>query len=165
MSRRHVWIACVMAIAVLLGVFLLRPGDEDQIRKTLDRFLHALTIKDQDNVVARVGRLRSELREAASDDIAVTVPDLNVQLVGRPALVERATAAQSLYQSASAEFTRLTIKIDDARKSARVDGVVVVTGVRGGQRKIDTRDVHLLLRNDGGWRITSLDVMPEGEAR
>jgi hypothetical protein len=30
--------------------------------------------------------------------------------------------------------------------------------MRGGERKIDKRPVHFLLRNDSGWKITTIDV-------
>jgi hypothetical protein len=30
--------------------------------------------------------------------------------------------------------------------------------VRGGERRVDKRAVHFLLRQDGGWRIMAVDV-------
>jgi hypothetical protein len=39
-----------------------------------------------------------------------------------------------------------------------VDGVALVTAIRGGERKVDKRDVHFLLRKDGAWKVSTIDV-------
>jgi hypothetical protein len=52
------------------------------------------------------------------------------------------------------------IEIDPAATFAKVDTTAVVTAVRGGDREADKRDVHVLLRKDGGWKIDTLTVTP-----
>ncbi|MDB4943513.1 MAG: hypothetical protein JWP97_3047 [Labilithrix sp.] len=146
----------VVALAAWLAFF--RPSDEDQIRKTLDRFARALEVKRDDTVLSRGGRVKSQLKELVTDDVHVDVPDLNVRVTGRGSLAENATAAGLAFTSADASFTSLTIKLDDAHTTAKVDGTVVVRGDRNGDQRVDKRSVHLLLRRDDGWKITTVDV-------
>lgn len=148
--------AVVAAVAVWLTAF--RPSEEDRVRKVLDRFAKAVQVKPDDNILARTGRLRSELKETVTDDVYVDVSDLNIRVTSRAALVENATKAGLVFQSAECTLTSMTIKVDEASSTAKVDALAVVTGDRGGERKTDKRPVHFLLRKDGNWRITTIDV-------
>jgi len=49
---------------------------------------------------------------------------------------------------------------EDFVMKTKVDALAVVTGERGGERRVDKRPVHFLLRKDGDWRITTIDVAP-----
>lgn len=152
--------ACAFVAAVVLWFTIFRPSDEARIQKTLDRLAKAVSVKADDNVLARAGRLRSELKEITTDDVSVDVPEISLRVFGREKVVDGATKAQMVFNSAAVELTGMTIKIDDAKTMAKADGIAFVTGDRGGERKIDKRDVHFLLRNDDGWRVTTIDVRP-----
>ena len=153
--------ACAALAAVTLYFTVFRPSEDDRVRKVLVRFAKAVSVKPNDNILARAGRLKSELKETVSDDVYVVVPDLNVRVASRAALAEDATKAGLVYQSADCELSSMTIKIDDSATSAKVDALAIVTGSRGGDRKVDKRPVHFLLRkDDGDWRITTIDVAP-----
>ena len=95
-----------------------------------------------------------------TDDVYVDVPDLSIRVTSRAALVEDATKAGLVFQSADCSLTGMTIKIDESASSAKVDALAVVTGERGGVHRVDKRPVHFLLRKDGDWRITTIDVAP-----
>lgn len=159
-SKLGIGAACALVAAVVLWFTIFRPSDEARIQKTLDRLAKAVSVRANDNVIARAGRLRSELKEVASDDVSVDVPDVSLHVSGREKVVDGATKAQMVFNSAAVELTGMTIKIDDAKTVATADGLALVTADRGGERKIDKRDVHFLLRNDDGWRVTSIDVRP-----
>jgi hypothetical protein len=150
---------CAALAAVALWLTLFRPSEEDRIRQTLARFAKAVAVKPDDNVLARAGRLKSELKETVADDVFVDVPDLGIRTSTRVALVEGAMKASMVFASAECELTGLTIKVDEAATAAKVDALALVTGVRGGERKVDKRPVHFLLRKDeGAWKITTIDV-------
>ena len=150
--------ACALLGVIALWLTVFRPSEEDRIRKTLGRITKAVAVKSDDNPLARMGRLKSELKETTTDDVFVTVPDFDVRVTNRTTLVEAASKAPAVYSSADVELTGLTIKVDDAATTAKADAIAVVTGERGGERKIDKRDVHFLLRKDGEWKVTTIDV-------
>jgi hypothetical protein len=124
----------------------------------LDRFAKGVAVKTDDNILARAGRVKTELKETVADDVYVDVADLNVRVTNRQALAEAAMKASMVFTSADCELTSMTIKVDDSATTAKVDALALVTGVRGGERKIDKRPVHFLLRKDGTWKITTIDV-------
>jgi hypothetical protein len=148
--------AAVAAVALWLTVF--RPSEEDRIRKVLDRFTKAVVVKQDDNILSRAGRVKSELKETVADDVYVDVADFSVRVTTRKDLADNATKVGLLYSSADCELTSMTIKIDESATTAKVDALAVVTGERGGERTIDKRPVHFLLRKDGSWKITTIDV-------
>ena len=150
--------ACAAIAAVVLGVTLTRPSEEDRIRQVLDRFAKAVAVKADDNILARAGRVKSELKETVADDVYVDVADLNVRVTSRQSLSDSATKVALAFSSADCELTSMTIKVDDSATTAKVDALALVTGQRGGERKLDKRPVHFLLRKDGAWKITTIDV-------
>ena len=150
--------ACAAVAVVVLVVTLTRPSEEDRVRQVLERFAKAVAVKEDDNILARAGRVKSELKETVADDVYVDVADLNIRVTNRQALAENATKASLAFTSATCELTSMTIKVDDSATTAKVDALALVTGQRGGDRKIDKRPVHFLLRKDGTWKITTIDV-------
>jgi len=161
MKKWAIVAACAAVAAIALYFTVFRPSEDDRVRKVLARFAKAVTVKPDDNILARAGRLNTELKATVSDDVFVVIPDLNIRVASRVALSENATKAGLVYQSAECDLTGMTIKIDDAATTAKVDALAVVTGSRAGDRKVDKRPVHFLLRkDDGDWRITTIDVAP-----
>jgi hypothetical protein len=158
MKKWAIVAGCLAVAAVALWLTVFRPSEEDKIRKTLDRFAKAVAVKQDDNILARMGRLKSELKETVTDDVYVVVPDFNIRVTSRATLVENAAKAGLVFQTADCDLTGMTIKVDDSVTTAKVDALALVTGTRGGERKVDKRPVHFLLRKDGAWRITTIDV-------
>lgn len=158
MKKWAIVAGCAAVAAVALWLTVFRPSEEDRIRKVLDRFTKAVAVKRDDNILSRAGRVNSELKETVADDVYVDVADFSVRVTNRKALAENATKLGLLYGSADCDLTSMTIKVDDSATTAKVDALAVVTGERGGERKIDKRPVHFLLRKDGTWKITTIDV-------
>lgn len=152
--------ACAVVAVLVLGFTLLRPSEEERIRKVIDRLAVAVSVKPNDNVLIRMGRIKSELKETVTEDVHVDVPDLNIRVSNRAQLAERATQAGLVFQSAQCTFVGMTIKVEDEAQVAKADALAVVTGERGGARRVDKRSVHFLLRKDGDWRVTTIDVAP-----
>lgn len=150
--------ACAALAVIVLGVTVFRPSEEDRIRKVLTRFTAAIAVKPDDNPLARMGRIKSTLKETTTDDVFTTVPDFNVRIADRASLAENAGKIGMVYQTADCELTGMTIKVDESATTAKVDALAVVTATSGGERKTDKRGVHFLLRKDGDWKITSIDV-------
>lgn len=158
MKKWAIVAGCAAGAAIVLWFTFLRPSDEDRIRDVLNRFAKAVAVKRDDNVLARAGRIKSELKETVSDGVYVDVADLSIRVSNRKDLADKAVQAAGVFSTASCELTGMTIKVDDSKTSAKVDALAIVTGERGGERKIDKRSVHFLLRKDGTWKITTIDV-------
>ena len=158
MKKWAIVAGCAAVAAVALWLTVFRPSEEDRIRKVLDRFAKAVAVKENDNIIFRAGRVNSELKETVADDVYADVADFNVRITNRKDLAENATKAGLMFTSADCELTSMTIKVDDSATTAKVDALALVTGARNGERKADKRPVHFLLRKDGGWKITTIDV-------
>ena len=158
MKKWAIVAGCAAVAAVALWLTVFRPSEEDRIRGVLDRFAKAVAVKRDDNILSRAGRVNSELKETVADDVYVDVADFNIRVTNRKDLAENATKAGLVFTSADCELTSMTVKIDDSATTAKVDALALVTGERGGDRKVDKRPVHFLLRKDGTWKITTIDV-------
>jgi hypothetical protein len=158
MKKWAIVAGCAAVAAVALWLTVFRPSEEDRIRKVLDRFAKAVAVKKDDNILSRAGRVNSELKETVADDVYVDVADFSIRVTNRKDLAENATKAGLMFSSADCDLTSMTIKVDDSATTAKVDALAVVTGERGGERKVDKRPVHFLLRKDGSWKITTIDV-------
>lgn len=150
--------ACMLAATITLYFTVFRPSEEDRVRWTLERFVKAVAVKQDENPLARMGRLKNVSKETTTDDVFVSVPDYDVRIANRIALVDNAGKIGLLYQTAECELTGMTIKVDEAATTAKVDATAIVTGSVGGERRVDKRGVHFLLRKDGAWKISSIDV-------
>lgn len=151
---------CVVVALITMWFTVFRPSEEDRIRKTLDRFTKAVAVKSDDNPLARMGRLKSETKDTTTDDVFVTLPDYNVRISDRASLVDNAAKIGLFYTTAECDLTGMTIKVDEAATTAKVDATAVVTGTVSGEKRVDKRGVHFLLRKDGDWKISSIDVAP-----
>lgn len=158
MKKWAIVAGCAAIAGVALWLTIFRPSEEDRIRQVLERFTKAVMVKRDDNILSRAGRLKSELKETVTDDVYVDVTDFNIRVTSRAALVENATKAGLVFTTADCELTGMTIKVDESATTAKVDALAIVTGERAGERKIDKRPVHFLLRKDGSWKITTIDV-------
>lgn len=150
--------ACALIAAVVIWATVFRASEEDRIKETLGRLVKAVIVKEGDNIITRTARIKSELKEVVDDDVRVDVPDLHVSSTGRAAVVEKSAQAGVVFSSADCELTNMRIQIDEGTTTAKVDALATFTGVRGGERRIDRRDVHFLLRKGGQWRVTTIDV-------
>jgi len=158
MKKWAIVAGCAVVAAVALWLTVFRPSEEDRIRKVLDRFTKAVAVKQDDNIISRTARIKSELKETVADDVYVDVADFSIRVSTRKDLAENAVKAGLVFSSADCELTSMTIKVDDSATTAKVDALALVTGERGGERKVDKRPVHFLLRKDGTWKITTIDV-------
>jgi hypothetical protein len=161
LKKALVALGCALVAAVALYFTFFGDSDEERIRKVLSRLAKTVAVKKDDNVLSRTGRIRSELGAIVDDDVRVTVPELSVRSNNRKQLEDDAARAGLLYAEADCEFANVTIKLDEGATFATADGAALVSGIRGGERRVDRRDVHFLLRKDGAWKITSIDVLPQ----
>jgi hypothetical protein len=161
MSKRWGVIAgCLVVAGVAVWLTLFRASEEDRVRATLNELAKIVAVKEGDTLLSRLARLRSRLPEVVDDDVRVNVAELRIDVTGRRQLEEDAAKAGLVFQSADCAFTNLTIRVDPGGVLATVDGLALVTANRGGERKVDERDVHFLLRKDGDWKISTIDVAP-----
>jgi hypothetical protein len=158
MKKWTVVAACALVASIVIWMTVFRGSEEDRIRDTLNRLVKAVMVKEGDNLISRTVRIKSELKETVDEDVRVDVPDLHISSTGRAALVEKAAQAGLMFTSADCELTQVKVMVDEGATTAKADAVAVFTGVRGGDRRVDRREVHFLLRKDGQWRVTTIDV-------
>lgn len=153
--------ACLLAAGVALYLTFFRDSEEERIRKVLTELTRMIEVKDGENVLGRTARLRSKTQDLVEDDVRVTLSERSLDVRGRKDFEDNATRLGLLYQKASCELTRVKVRVDPNAATgsiATVDADAVLTAVRGGERKADRRAVHFLLRKDGGWRVSSIEV-------
>jgi long-subunit acyl-CoA synthetase (AMP-forming) len=153
-------VACAVVASVALCLTFFRTSEEERIRKVLDELTMVVAIKEGDTILSRTARVRSGLQPIVDDDVRVNVAELNIDVRGRAKLEEDAIKVGLLYRSADCDLTNVRIKLDPQATVATVDAVARVTASRGGERQVDERDVHFLLRKDGDWKIRTIDVAP-----
>lgn len=158
MKKRAVAIGCALIAAVAIWLTFFRASEEDRIHETLGRLVKAVMVKQGDNILSRTARIKGELAETVDENVRIEVPDLAISTTGRQKVVEKAAQAGLVFTSADCELTNTKIAIDESATTAKVDAVALFTGVRGGSRRVDRRDVHFLLRKDGDWKVTTIDV-------
>jgi hypothetical protein len=151
---------CVVVACAVLGFTFFRDSEEERIKKVLVELAKTVMVKEGDTLISRTARLRGRLPELVDDDVRVNVPELSVDLRGRPRFEEEATKAVLVYTSADCDFASLQIKVDPASTTATVEAVAVVSGTRAGERRTDKRNIHFLLHKDGGWKVSTIDVAP-----
>jgi hypothetical protein len=148
----------MLVASVAIGVTIFRSSDEDRIRAVLGELVKIVMVKEGDTILSRTARLRSRMKEVVDDDVRVNVAELALDVRGRNKLEDDAAKVGLFYQKADCDFSNLSIKVDPAGTVATVDAVALVTANRGGERKVDRRDVHFLLHKEGDWKITTIDV-------
>ncbi len=166
MKKWVVALLCVAVGAVALGVMFFRTSDEERIRKVLVDLAGTVAVKEGDTLISRAARVKGKLPELVDDDVRVNVPELSVDVRGRRKLEEDAMRVGVLYQKADCELASVSIKIDQSdgeSTTATADAVAIVTATSGGERRVDRRDVHFLLRKDASWKIATIDVAPRRE--
>ncbi len=154
--------ALALGLCVLASVsfLLLRDSAEQQIVKAFTRSAQTVAVKSGDTPVSRLARINGVFSETMGDYVSVSVGELGIAVSGRRRAAEAGAHAGSVYQSAQVEILRTDVRIDESKKNARLTASVAVSGSVGGERRLDTREVNAVLRNDDGWRITSVEVLP-----
>ena len=158
MRKWAVVLGCAIVAGIALWLTFFRASDEDRIRKALGELTKIVAVKEGDNLLSRMARLRSRTKDVVDDDVRVNIPELHMDVRGRHKFEEDAARAGLMFQSADCELTRTSIRVDPGGTVAQVDAVALVTAVRGGERRVDKRDVHFLLHKDGDWKISTIDV-------
>jgi hypothetical protein len=152
---------CLLVASVALYVSFFRSSDEERIRAVIVELARIVSVKEADTVLSRAARVRGGMKNLVDTEVRVNIAELGLDIRGLRSFEEDAIKAGLMYQSADCEFASVTIKIDESRTTATADAVALVTANRGGERKADRRDVHFLLRKDGDWKITTIDVAPK----
>jgi hypothetical protein len=159
--------AAAVGLAAAVYFAFFRPSDEDRIKSQLSKLSEAVEVKEGGgNPVFRKAHLDDAFEKIFDEDVRVSIPDLSTMKSGRAGLVALALQASVWARSASVEFSRVEIKLDDARASAKVGATATVRAVRGGGRnERDERAVDFrFAKIDGLWKITSVTVWRKDES-
>jgi hypothetical protein len=150
-------IALVLVLGGGIGWTVLRPSDEAKIRKVLDRLVHAVEPRPNANPIFEMGRVKGEFGELLTERVEVSIPDIGGVPSSRNELAQAAVAAGSRFGVGDLELSVSEIKLDDAHTRADVDSIVRMKR-QGSAFSREERRVHFSLRNDDGWRVTSINV-------
>lgn len=162
--RRWAIAAALAAAAAIVTVIVLKvwKTDDDLIRASIERFVVAVSVKEGDNPISRMARIKSTFAETVDEDVHVSVEELGIEVSGRKPLADEAGKLGMVYQRAKADVIRVDIKREPSAFVATADATVRVVGTRGGAERQDLREVHFLLgKRDGAWQIRGVDVRPE----
>lgn len=162
-ARWPIALGCLLVASVALYFTFFRESDESAIKRVLSQFATLVSVKDGETIISRTVKMRSKMKDVVTDGVSTHVTEMNDHgwdVTGREKLEDNAVKVVLLYANADCVFVTKKIEIDPAATFAKVDATALVTANRGGERKVDKRDVHFLLRKDGGWKIDSIDVAP-----
>lgn len=157
---------CLAVAGIALYFTFFSSSDEERIRRVLDQLAATIAVKEGENILARTGRIRSQTKDLVEEDVRVNVEERALEVRGRKQLEDEAAKLGLLYQKADCTFASVKLKVDPHPTEgsvATVDAVAILTATRGGDARADRRAVHFLLRKDGGWKITSIDVAAPSE--
>lgn len=165
MDRRIV-LGSIAAVSLggIAAFFLLRGGDEAQIREALARLAKVIRIAKDDTPLGRAARIKGAFDELLVERVSVDISELPDAKPGRGELVRLASAASGIWSSLDAELSSVRVSIDPGANGAAVDATVTLRGARtGGTERGDTRKVALRFVKDSGWKLASVTVYPPPE--
>jgi len=157
-KRWPVALGCLAVAMVALYFTFFRESDENAIKRVIAQLATIVSVKNGDTILSRTARMRGKMKDVVTDDVTAHIDEMNVDVRGREKLEDAAVKVGLVYASADCAFVVRKLEIDPAGTLAKVDAVALVTANRGGERKVDKRDVHFLLRKDGSWKVASIDV-------
>jgi hypothetical protein len=163
---RRVVLGSIAAVSLggIAAYFLLRGGDEAQIREALARLAKVIRIAKDDSPLGRAARIKGAFDDLFVERVSVDIPELPDARPGRAELVRLASAAFGIWSSLEADFASVRVAFEpgaNASAAAAVDATVTLRGARsGGGEKGDTRKVAFRFVKDSGWRIASVTVYP-----
>jgi hypothetical protein len=161
--------AGVVAAAVAIYLLFFRGSPEERIRGQLARLAHTVEVDPgaPENPIARLGRIRGELKELFVEQPSIDIPELTTlgSSSTRNDLADLAAQAPQAWSSVKIDFASTRVTLDASKKSADVTTIATLTGARaGGEPTRDVRRVVLRFELvDGEWRIGSLKVAPREE--
>jgi hypothetical protein len=164
---RRVVLGSIAAVSLggIAAYFVLRGGDEAQIRDALARLAKVIRIAKDDSPLGRAARIKGAFDDLFVERVSVDIPELPDARPGRSELVRLASAAFGLWSSLEADFAGVRVSLEPGANAAAVDATVTLRGARtGGGEKGDTRKVAFRFVKDSGWKIASVTVYPPPEA-
>jgi hypothetical protein len=167
-----------VAVAVVAGVaiyFATRQSDEARIRGQLAKLAALVRVTEDDaqtNPIGRLAHVDDALAHLVDRDVRVNVPELPSALgtaTGREALGQLIASEPRFVRKLDLDFSRITVKLDDAHTSALVGLIARVRGKEAdGADHDDERAVDMRFAREGGngeWVVTTLSVWSPGDAR
>ncbi len=164
---RRVVLGSLAAVSLggIAAFFLLRGGDEAQIREALARLAKVVRIAKDDSPLGRAARIKGAFDELFVERVSVDIAELPDAKPGRVELVRLASAAFGIWSSLEVELADVRVSLDAGASGAAVDARAMLRGARaGGDEKGDARRVALRFVKESGWRIASVTVYPPPNA-
>lgn len=163
MNRRVVGVAALAGIALGVVTWLVSggPSDEERIRQRLDRLAAAVSVKGDENVIVRTGRLRSEFHELLAEQASASVPELGVSRSGRRDLADAAAQAGLRFHHGQVSLVDVHVQVEPDRKSGEAKATARLSGSWGGDLRDEVRRVTFRVdKVDGEWLVSSVAVSP-----
>jgi ketosteroid isomerase-like protein len=163
-GRRPLLIVVAVLVLVLAGYELL-PSDERRITSLLNDLCAKL---NQTHDEATLTDLKQALRAGMLPNVSLRIAELELELSGVDAIVERARGM--LESGVPLSFALNSLEVHSSGRLARVDVDLLVTTRGSGEQSRDLRHTHVRLAKPAAeWRIEAIDIDPvassEPEAR
>lgn len=158
--NRRVATAAIAAGVVLVVLALFRSeSDEDRIKARLDALAHTVAYDQGDNLLTRGVRIQRAFDDLFLPDVVVRAAELPGENQGRDGLVALATRPPGALETADLAFEHVSVQVDRAHHSARVQADAVVTSTDPAGAHRDQRQAVFRFVDQGGtWRIAAVDV-------
>lgn len=150
--------AAGLAVAIVLLVLWLFPGDEKRILRLLDEVAETATLKGDEHPLVKVGG-GNKLGGYFTADVVVHldapgVGERNVE--GREDLIQTVNAVRATVQQALIRFENIRLEIDSSRQAATAR-LVAIAQVDQSPDPFVQELVVGLVRTDDGWRIRRVE--------
>ena len=149
--------ACAAITAIVVGVVVLVPTEEDKVKKTVERFAKAVEPHPQANPAFELGRINDTFKDVLADHVEISVPEIPQVPSDRKQLAALAMQGGARYGEVDIGISDVTVKLDEGKTTAQVDCTAELRE-KGGRARKDKRRVHFFLRNDDHWRIATIHV-------
>lgn len=149
-------IGAALCLAALAWA-LLGDSDEEKIRARLHQVAHAVGSKQGENLAFRALRLKSALQESLEPTVLFTAPELRASK-GLQELTQLAAGAPRMFGDFDLSISDAEITIDEATQHATVVAEATLTGLSDQLRREARRVRFTLRKNDGEWRVSTIDA-------
>lgn len=166
MTRSRLFALLGGVLGALLIAYAIFAGktDQEQITELLTRLSDTLqVVEPPENPLTRLGRVQGNLKEIATEDIYVQVPELSA-MRGRKSVAQAATQTGLTFRSASVGLSRCLFEIKKPSAQVVCNAELRAIDRSGTIRADERKTVFQLVHNSDGWQFDRIQVSEAGSS-